>query len=52
VSAEYLCVAFTPDLFMPLKDYRRALAAEIVAIKAMPRQDGVEEIRIRRIHRG
>jgi LDH2 family malate/lactate/ureidoglycolate dehydrogenase len=27
-------------------DYRRALAAEIAAIKATPRQDGVDEIRI------
>jgi LDH2 family malate/lactate/ureidoglycolate dehydrogenase len=26
--------------------YRRALAAEIAAIKAMPRQRGVDEIRI------
>ena len=29
-----------------LEDYRRALAAEIAAIKATPRQDGVDEIRI------
>jgi LDH2 family malate/lactate/ureidoglycolate dehydrogenase len=42
----YLVIAFTPDLFMPLDDYRRALAAEIAAIKATPRQDGVDEIRI------
>src|SRR5688500_11814721 len=42
----YLFVAFKPDLFMPLEDYRRALAAEIAAIKATPRQEGVEEIRI------
>jgi LDH2 family malate/lactate/ureidoglycolate dehydrogenase len=42
----YLFIAFTPDLFMPLDDYRRALAAEIAAIKATPRQDGVDEIRI------
>jgi LDH2 family malate/lactate/ureidoglycolate dehydrogenase len=31
---------------MPLEDYRRALAAEIALIKATPRQDGVDEIRI------
>jgi L-2-hydroxycarboxylate dehydrogenase (NAD+) len=42
----YLFIAFTPDLFTPLDDYRRALAAEIAAIKATPRQDGVDEIRI------
>ena len=53
VSAEYLFIAFQPDLFMPLHDYRRALAAEIAAIKATPRQPGVEEIRIpgERAHR-
>jgi LDH2 family malate/lactate/ureidoglycolate dehydrogenase len=42
----YLFVAFKPDLFVPLEDYRRTLAAEIAAIKATPRQDGVDEIRI------
>jgi LDH2 family malate/lactate/ureidoglycolate dehydrogenase len=46
VSAEYLFIAFKPDLFVPLEEYRRALAAEIAAIKATPRQDGVDEIRI------
>ena len=35
-----------PDLFVPFGDYRRTLAAEIAAIKATPRQDGVDEIRI------
>jgi len=45
-SAGYLFIAFEPDLFLPLEDYRRALAAQIAAIKATPRQDGVEEIRI------
>jgi LDH2 family malate/lactate/ureidoglycolate dehydrogenase len=42
----YLFIAFKPDLFVPLEDYRRALGAEIAVIKATPRQDGVEEIRI------
>jgi LDH2 family malate/lactate/ureidoglycolate dehydrogenase len=46
VSAEYLFIAFKPDLFLPLDDYRRALAEEIATIKATPRQDGVDEIRI------
>ncbi len=46
VSAEYLFIAFKPDLFAPLEDYRRALAAEIAVIKATPRRDGVDEIRI------
>ena len=45
-AAEYLFVAFKPDLFLPLSDYRRALAAEIATIKATPRQAGVDEIRI------
>ncbi|HEV8531391.1 MAG TPA: Ldh family oxidoreductase [Methylomirabilota bacterium] len=42
----YLFIAFKPDLFAPLEDYRRALAAEIAVIKATPRQEGVDEIRI------
>src|SRR5437764_1940107 len=46
VSAQYLFIAFKPDLFVPLDDYRHTLAAEIAAIKATPRQDGVAEIRI------
>src|SRR6266850_2929195 len=44
--AGYLVIAFKPDLFMPLDDYRRALAAEIARIKATPLQEGVEEIRV------
>ena len=42
----YLFIAFKPDLFMPLEDYRRVLAEEIAQIKATPRQDGVDEIRV------
>ncbi len=42
----YLFIAFQPGLFVPLDDYRRALAAEIAAIKTTPRQEGVDEIRI------
>jgi LDH2 family malate/lactate/ureidoglycolate dehydrogenase len=42
----YLFIAFQPDLFLPIEDYRRALSAEIARIKATPRQDGVAEIRI------
>ena len=42
----YLFIAFKPDLFVPLDDYRGALAEEIAEIKATPRQDGVDEIRI------
>ena len=30
-STGYLFIAFKPDLFVPLEDYRRALAAEIAA---------------------
>ena len=46
VSAQYVFIAYKPDLFVPLDEYRRALAAEIAAIKATPRQPGVEDIRI------
>ena len=45
-STGYFFIAFTPDLFVPLDDYRRVLAAEIAVIKMTPRQDGVDEIRI------
>jgi LDH2 family malate/lactate/ureidoglycolate dehydrogenase len=49
----HLFIAFQPDLFMTLDDDRRALAAEIAALEATPRQDGVNEIRIpgERAHR-
>ena len=42
----YLFIAFKPDLFVPLEDYRRALAADIATVKGTPRQAGVDEIRI------
>jgi L-2-hydroxycarboxylate dehydrogenase (NAD+) len=45
-KSAYLFIAFKPDLFVPLEEYRRALTAEIALIKATPRQDGVAEIRI------
>ena len=45
-STGYLFIAFKPDLFVPLEDYRRALTRDIAAIKATPRQEGVDEIRI------
>ena len=45
-KAGYLFIAFKPDLFVPLEEYRRSLSAEIAAIKATPRQEGVAEIRI------
>src|SRR5215510_2798520 len=45
-KSAYLFIAFKPDLFVPLDEYRRALAAEIALIKATPRQEGVAEIRI------
>ena len=42
----YLFIAFKPDLFVPLDDYRREVAHRIDTIKATPRQEGVAEIRI------
>jgi LDH2 family malate/lactate/ureidoglycolate dehydrogenase len=42
----YLFVAFKPDLFVPIEEYRRDLTRRIAAIKASPRQPGVTEIRI------
>lgn len=42
----YLFMAFQPDLFLPLADYRREIGKRIATIKATPRQPGVNEIRI------
>ena len=42
----YLFIAFKPDLFLPIQDYRREVSQRITAIKATPRQTGVTEIRI------
>src|SRR4051794_35097581 len=42
----YMFIAFKPDLFLPLEDYRREVTKRVDMIKAMPRQAGVEEIRI------
>ena len=42
----YLFIAFKPDMFVPLEEYRRSLADWIAAIKATPRQEGIDEIRI------
>src|SRR5262245_47141977 len=42
-EAGYVFIAVRPDLFVPLDEYRRALGEEIAAIKATPRQEGVEE---------
>lgn len=45
-SAGYLIIALTPDLMMPLADYRRELAQSLARVKATPLQAGVGEIRI------
>ena len=42
----YMIIAFKPDLFIPLEDYQRDLAQRITAIKASPRLEGIDEIRI------
>lgn len=42
----YLFMAFKPDLFMPLADYRREISARIRTIQTSPKQAGVIEIRI------
>jgi LDH2 family malate/lactate/ureidoglycolate dehydrogenase len=42
----YLMIAMKPDLLMPLEDYRRQLSENLARIKAVPRQPGVEEIRL------
>jgi LDH2 family malate/lactate/ureidoglycolate dehydrogenase len=42
----YMFIAFKPDLFTPIEEYRRELTKRIDVIKASPRQPGVTEIRI------
>jgi LDH2 family malate/lactate/ureidoglycolate dehydrogenase len=42
----YMIIAFKPDLFLPLEDYRREVRERIAAVKAVPTQTGVSEIRI------
>ncbi|MDG2286081.1 MAG: Ldh family oxidoreductase [Alphaproteobacteria bacterium] len=42
----YLFLAFKPDLFQPMDDYRREITKRIEAIKATPKMEGVQEIRI------
>jgi LDH2 family malate/lactate/ureidoglycolate dehydrogenase len=42
----YLFIAFRPDLFLEPEDYRREVTRRIETIKATPRQEGVDEIRI------
>jgi LDH2 family malate/lactate/ureidoglycolate dehydrogenase len=42
----YMFIAFKPDLFLPLAEYRQEVTRRIEVIKATPRQAGVTEIRI------
>ena len=45
-ASGYLFIAFKPDLFLPVDDYRHEVSRRIATIKATPRQPGVTEIRI------
>jgi L-2-hydroxycarboxylate dehydrogenase (NAD+) len=42
----YLFIAFKPDLLVPLEQFRRELSELTARVKAVPRQQGVDEIRI------
>ncbi len=42
----YVFIAFKPDAFLPLEDYRREVSSRIRAIKATPRLPDFDEIRI------
>src|ERR1700733_4697637 len=42
----YVFIAFKPDLFLPPDVYRHEVSRRIEAIKATPRQMGIQEIRI------
>jgi LDH2 family malate/lactate/ureidoglycolate dehydrogenase len=45
-GAGYLVLALQPELMMPLAEYRRELSQALAAIRATPRQPGVDAIRI------
>jgi L-2-hydroxycarboxylate dehydrogenase (NAD+) len=42
----YLFIVFKPDLLIPLDDFKREMTALISRIKQVPRQPGVDEIRL------
>ena len=42
----YLIIAMRPDLLLPLEDFKRDLSGLLARIKAVPRQQGVSEIRL------
>ena len=42
----YMFLAFKPDLFQPMDDYRREITKRTETIKATPRMEDVQEIRI------
>ena len=42
----YLFIVFKPDLLFPLGDFKREISSLVQRIKAVPRQAGVDEIRI------
>ncbi len=42
----YMFMAFKPDLFLSVDDYRQEIGKRIETIKATPLRDGVDEIRI------
>jgi LDH2 family malate/lactate/ureidoglycolate dehydrogenase len=44
--AGYVVMAIQPDLMMPLAQYRHDLSEGLARLKATPRQEGVDEIRI------
>jgi L-2-hydroxycarboxylate dehydrogenase (NAD+) len=42
----YLLIAFKPDLLLPLEDVKREMSQLVDRVKAVPRQEGIAEIRI------
>jgi LDH2 family malate/lactate/ureidoglycolate dehydrogenase len=42
----YLFIVFKPDLLVPLDRFKREVSTLVDRIKSIPRQPGVEEIRI------
>ena len=42
----YMILMMKPDLLVPMEDYRRDMSAMLAELKATPRQQGVDEIRL------
>jgi LDH2 family malate/lactate/ureidoglycolate dehydrogenase len=42
----FLFLAFDPEIMMPAQEFKAQLTELLASIKSLPRQDGVDEIRV------